>query len=167
MAGLARTGFKRTPYKRPPVPSPRRLERPCVQAVISTTAVAIPRQPRLENPHLRDMAKKYGCNLRMTSLCRGSDTSTTVLCHSNWAEHNKGKAMKAHDFYGVYGCAVCHDALDAGYTLDNDEKKRLFKFGLQRQALLYAEIVASKTAKPKDREAARWALEHLQEGGVA
>lgn len=164
---LKRTGFKRTPYKRPPVPPPRRLERPCVQAVISTTAVAIPRQPRLENPHLRDMAKKYGCNLRMTSMCRGQDTSTTVLCHSNWAEHGKGKGMKAHDFYAVYGCAVCHDALDSGRQYDNDEKKRFFRLGMDRQIELYREIIDSKTAKPKDRAAALWALEHMQEACIA
>jgi len=164
---LQRSSFKRTPYKPAPTPPVTPPTRWGNTGQVAALLRPIPRQPRLENQHLREMAQKYGCNLRMTSLCRGSDTSTTVLCHSNWAEHNKGKAMKAHDFYGVYGCAVCHDALDAGYTLDNDEKKRLFKFGLQRQALLYAEIVASKTAKPKDREAARWALEHLQEGGVA
>ena len=59
---LTRTGFKRTPYKRPR----------CRHHAASSARCAgrhqyhrrgHPRQPARENPHLRDMAKKYGCNL--------------------------------------------------------------------------------------------------------
>ena len=74
-----------------------------------------PKTQRQESPHLRRMARNYGCQLRCAAGCRGEDTSTTVMAHSNWSDlGGKGGARKADDSAGVYGCVACHQWLDTG-----------------------------------------------------
>ena len=46
--------------------------------------------------------------------------------HSNWAEHGKGRGIKASDIYTAALCQDCHQELDQGKHLSKDERKRLW-----------------------------------------
>ena len=118
-----------------------------------------PKSPRQENRALLDLARGQPCLLRIVP-CAGPET--TVAAHSNWMEHGKGKSMKAHDFYSVWACCRCHDALDSSQRLSADEKKSAFAHGHIRQMLEWKTIVDLKLGKPKDIKAAKWALDELK-----
>ena len=83
-----------------------------------------------------------------------------MLYHSNWASTTRARRW-AHDFCGLWLRCVARRRLDASYTLDNDEKKRLFQFGLQRRHCCTPRLWPADSQTAEDREAARWALEHL------
>lgn len=75
------------------------------------------RMPALEVAGLTATARDQQCTLLVPEVClflREGRTDTTVWCHSNWQEHGKGVGLKAHDPYGCFGCAACHDWLDRG-----------------------------------------------------
>jgi Protein of unknown function (DUF1364) len=115
-----------------------------------------PKNPRQVNKHLTDMAEGKPCLLRIVPC---ADTRTTVACHSNWMEHGKARGMKAHDFWTVWGCSRCHDALDSSMRLTADEKKVAFEKAHLRQRLAWHDIV--ETGNSKDASAAGWALDGL------
>jgi hypothetical protein len=76
--------------------------------------------------------------------------------------HGKGKGIKAHDFYSVWACARCHDALDSSQRLTADEKKAVFEAGHKRQIDAWLNIAVFKLGKPKEVKAAIWALNALK-----
>lgn len=57
---------------------------------------------------LRDTARGRECTLR-TSYCN-NDPDTTVLAHL--PSIVKGMGTKSHDWWAVFACRACHDALD-------------------------------------------------------
>lgn len=122
---------------------------------------AFPKREPSRSEALRRMARKHGCQMRWAAGCRGDDTSTTVLAHQNSLSAGKGMARKADDHLGVYACYACHAALDQGRA-DAQEKAAAMDVAMARQAALYEEIAASVTARPADREAARWALSRMR-----
>lgn len=112
------------------------------------------------HPHLLAMARKHGCSFRWLRGCRGDETSTTVAAHDNTLASGKGLGLKAADWSIVYACFVCHSAFDQGMW-SASVKREAYRRALERQQMLYREILATPTSRLKDREAARWALEHL------
>lgn len=44
----------------------------------------------------------------------GADDGTVCGAHSNWAEHGKGRGIKASDDKCASLCFTCHSALDQG-----------------------------------------------------
>lgn len=125
----------------------------------------IPKRPREENPHLRRMARKHGCVLRLVEACMGDDSSTTVLAHQNSLSAGKGMGLKAHDWRAVYACAPCHAELDQGRRLSKDEKKAAFEAAFLRQLALYQRISSDPLAKPLDVASAEWALARMAVSG--
>lgn len=132
--------------------------------------IAIPKQPRLEYPHLLEMARTSPrpCLLRVPGTCvSGIHDTACCACHGNGHEWNKGMRMKAHDFFSVWGCARCHHWLDTSYIASLEQRDDAFRVALSRQIVEWAKIVASPTAKPADRNAAMWAIDHLITRGYA
>lgn len=131
---------------------------------------SFPKNPRLENPHLLLMARREErpCLLSVPGLCTaGYSLVACCACHGNGHEFNKGRNLKAHDFFSVWGCARCHNWLDSSYIASGQERHERFLFALARQIEQWAMIANGATRKPKDREAAEWALTHLIERGYA
>lgn len=136
----------------------------------TTTGVAMPKEPRLENPHLLLMARNQPrpCLLRVPGLCLADGRVTSCCaCHGNAGEWNKAGAMKAHDFFSVWGCARCHSWLDASYSASGEERDQAFRRALALQIVHWDVIASYPTGKRKDVEAAHWALQHLVERGYA
>jgi Protein of unknown function (DUF1364) len=119
-----------------------------------------PKNPRQENKHLLAMARDKPCLLQIVPC---ADTSTTVACHSNWMEHGKGRGMKAHDFWTVWGCSRCHDALDSSQRLTADEKRVAFMAGHKRQIEAWGKLLADGDQKLRVASAAAWALNGLKQ----
>jgi len=61
-------------------------------------------------PKLRESAKGEQCCLQIHPYCNGDD-STTILAHVS-TRLSSGMGMKAPDWYAVYSCSSCHDAID-------------------------------------------------------
>lgn len=53
-------------------------------------------------------------------------TVGVVGAHSNWAEHGKGRSVKASDIYCASLCFACHADLDSGRSMDADERRHLW-----------------------------------------
>ena len=56
----------------------------------------------------------------------GTNDGTVCGCHSNWAEHGKGKSIKASDIYAASLCHACHSELDQGDLMTNEEKRAMW-----------------------------------------
>ncbi len=119
-----------------------------------------PKTRREESANYRALARDKDCQLLIPGVC-SFDRSTVVLAHSNW--HDKGAARKASDFYGVWACHSCHSWLDQGKALEA-QKKAAFAHAMKRMERELEKIVANIMAKPRDREAAWWALERMRAG---
>ena len=70
--------------------------------------------PNFKTPNLvhiaaRENARGQICTLRLT--CCNYDPSTTVLCHLRMFGA-AGMAEKPDDWFAVFACSSCHDALD-------------------------------------------------------
>ena len=64
----------------------------------------------IRSTKLRQSAKGESCTMESPN-CNGNP-ETVVWCHSNFSMHGKGTGIKAHDVFGFYGCAGCHDWYD-------------------------------------------------------
>jgi hypothetical protein len=49
-----------------------------------------------------------------------------VAAHSNWAEHGKGRGIKASDQYIAALCVKCHFALDQGTEMTDVERREMW-----------------------------------------
>ena len=56
----------------------------------------------------------------------GRDDGTVCGAHSNWAEHGKGKSIKASDVYCASLCSRCHSSIDQGYHLTELERRAIW-----------------------------------------
>lgn len=56
----------------------------------------------------------------------GRDDGTVCGAHSNWAEHGKGRSIKASDDKCASLCSRCHSALDSGYNMNAQEKREMW-----------------------------------------
>lgn len=161
---LKRTGFKRPEISHAPPSSPKRLERPVVMADCSAMSQPIVKTEPRRNPHLLTMARGKPCLLIVDGVCKG-ETETTVAAHSNLLSHGKGKARKADDCFSVWSCARCHTWLDSRYDATFEQREAAFLIGFGSQVAEWKAINESASSSPKDRAAARWALDQLRQLG--
>jgi len=56
----------------------------------------------------------------------------TQAAHSNWAEHGKGRGIKASDEYTAALCQTCHMELDSGARLTKEQRRSLWQMAYQR-----------------------------------
>ena len=56
----------------------------------------------------------------------GRDDGTVCGAHSNWAEHGKGRSIKASDDRCASLCARCHTMIDQGQSLDKLERRSIW-----------------------------------------
>jgi hypothetical protein len=56
----------------------------------------------------------------------------TQAAHSNWAEHGKGRGIKASDEYTAALCQTCHMELDSGARLTKEQRRSLWLMAYQR-----------------------------------
>jgi hypothetical protein len=161
---MKRSGFKRLQVVHMPPTPAKRLERPVVFADCSVMQQPQAKPAPQRNPHLLSMARGRPCLLR-TRVC-SYDNSTTVSAHSNLLAHGKGRGRKADDCYSVWACARCHAWLDSSYDAGFEEKEAAFMRALVAQADEWKAIAGSTVSSPKDRTAALWALQRLQQTAV-
>lgn len=50
----------------------------------------------------------------------------TQAAHSNWAEHGKGRSIKASDEFTAALCQTCHTELDSGARLSKEQRRTLW-----------------------------------------
>lgn len=67
------------------------------------------KQPNLIHPPARQNARGKPCSLALD--CCNHDPETTVLCHIRLFGA-AGMAEKPDDWFAVFACSACHDALD-------------------------------------------------------
>lgn len=150
---------EQTPEEKPPkVIKP--LAKPAVYARCDAANAPIQKDGEQRNRALLDMAKGRPCLLALERFAP-HDASTTVACHSNWGAHGKGTALKAHDFFSVWGCASCHDWLDRGAG-PGIHKRYAFDSAMRKQIVEWKRISNDPKEPPKLRLAARWALDGLE-----
>lgn len=56
----------------------------------------------------------------------GAQDGTVCAAHSNWAEHGKGKSIKASDIFVASLCAICHHQLDQGFLWTREQRKAIW-----------------------------------------
>jgi hypothetical protein len=56
----------------------------------------------------------------------------TQAAHSNWAEHGKGRGIKASDEYTAALCQTCHAELDSGAGLNKEQRRDLWQIAYQK-----------------------------------
>lgn len=78
--------------------------------------VPLPKFVYVRSPALLANVKQLCC-----TNCRR--LAPTDPAHSNWAIHGKGKSVKASDIYIAALCRYCHNELDQGSKLTEDERK--------------------------------------------
>lgn len=82
--------------------------------------VSCPKRTYVRSPSLM---KAYRC---IPCQHCGTDDGTVCGAHSNWAEHGKGRSIKASDEFCASLCFRCHSELDQGKHLDADERKAMW-----------------------------------------
>jgi hypothetical protein len=128
---------------------------------------SFPKQPRLENPHLLLMAREVRrpCLIRSPQCCASGYAVQCCACHGNSSRYGKGRGIKAHDFFSVWGCARCHTWLDESYTASGQERQQAFEAALDRQITEWVIIALDPSTSKKDYEAVSWAINNLTERG--
>lgn len=121
---------------------------------------AMPKTVALRNPAVMDMARGRPCLLQAPYTMH-HDPATTVGCHGNGHQFEKGAHRKADECFVVWGCYECHSWLDQG-SASAEEKERVFHLGMFRQMLAWEQVAASESEPARFRKAAEWALDHLQ-----
>jgi hypothetical protein len=56
----------------------------------------------------------------------------TQAAHSNWAEHGKGRGIKASDEFTAALCQKCHMELNSGARLSKDQRRLLWQIAYQK-----------------------------------
>jgi hypothetical protein len=56
----------------------------------------------------------------------------TQAAHSNWAEHGKGRGIKASDEFTAALCQSCHTELDQGSRLSKEQRRMLWNLAYHR-----------------------------------
>lgn len=92
--------------------------------------------------YVRDKKRLEACRLLACQNC-GADDGTVVAAHSNWAEHGKGRGIKASDEYVAALCFLCHAELDQG-KMSSNEKKEMWMRAYQKTSNLLKELDLQK-----------------------
>ena len=56
----------------------------------------------------------------------------TQAAHSNWAEHGKGRGIKASDEFTAALCQTCHTELDQGSHLSKEQRRQMWDKAYER-----------------------------------
>jgi len=56
----------------------------------------------------------------------------TQAAHSNWAEHGKGRGIKASDEFTAALCQSCHAQIDSGAKLNKEQRRYLWDLAYQK-----------------------------------
>lgn len=80
---------------------------------------------------LLDASQDQTCKVCIPGVCT-SRRDTVVAAHSNWQSEGRGHSFKSHDWATVDACSACHDELDRGTILPDEEKRRYFLEGFIR-----------------------------------
>ena len=123
---MKQSGFKRKPAmitaraEQAPVPltKPERFQ--VGQAIVAAMT------PVAKTAYVRSKKLREAYRLIPCQHC-GRDDGTVCCAHSNWAEHGKGKGIKACDTRGASLCSVCHTALDQGHALSGDRRREMWE----------------------------------------
>jgi hypothetical protein len=75
--------------------------------------------------YIRSNKLLHACRYLACQNC-GSRAGTCVAAHSNWAEHGKGRGIKASDQYIAALCLECHHALDQGKEMTEVERRAMW-----------------------------------------
>jgi hypothetical protein len=59
----------------------------------------------------------------------------TQAAHSNWAEHGKGRGIKASDEFTAALCQACHFELDQGARLTKEQRRDLWQMAYQKTVI--------------------------------
>jgi CRISPR/Cas system-associated protein Cas10 (large subunit of type III CRISPR-Cas system) len=54
------------------------------------------------------------------------NTEGVQASHSNWAEHGKGRSIRASDIYIAALCLRCHFEVDQGRDLTKEQRKKMW-----------------------------------------
>ncbi len=155
----------------PPAPAPLRpLERAPNYASAAGMSTPVPKEPRLENPYLLEMAREVPrpCLLSVPGVCIAGSITVPVACcacHGNSSIYGKGGHKKAHDFFSVWGCHACHTWLDTTAKASGDDRQAAFAIALDRQINEWLIISLEPATTQRDYDAVTWALHHLIERG--
>lgn len=125
---MKRSGFKRKPWKHEPAVErePRPLAMPTVLPLVRGTYSAndshtpTPKREYIRSPALMRAYRQIACQ-----HC-GARDGTVCGAHSNWADHGKGRSIKADDNRCASLCAVCHSLLDQGSMLGKAERMSMW-----------------------------------------
>lgn len=138
-APMKQTGFKRKPAmitarpERPPVVLSRPERFKVGQAIIAA-AEAVAKTPYVRSKKLREAYRLIPCQ-----NC-GREDGTVCCAHSNWAEHGKGKSIKACDTRGASLCSTCHHAIDQGSELTGEERRAAWEAAHVRTLKVLGEL---------------------------
>lgn len=116
---------------------------------------AFPKTNHYRDPALLALARGRECVLRVPGICNRGET---VACHSNAGVHGKGKAIKAHDWASVWGCARCHNWLDASFSASGDRRREVFEAAHIKQLEAWKQIEDDTTEPLRHNVAATKAL---------
>jgi hypothetical protein len=90
-----------------------------------TYAANDPKPPAPKHEYIRSEALMRAYRLIPCQNC-GADDGTVCGAHSNWAEHGKGRSIKADDNRCASLCHTCHGMLDQGSILGRAERMALW-----------------------------------------
>ena len=130
---------------------------------LSDIPAPVLKTPKLKSKALRDMARGRDCLLQIPEQGY-HDSESTVMCHGNWSDMEKGGARKAQDFFSVWGCVSCHSSLDAEGA-SYEHKHIAFLSALQRQLQQWEGIATNSKEPERFRRAAQWALDEFAKSG--
>lgn len=119
-----------------------------------------PKSPRQENRALLDLARGQPC-LIQSPICN-HNCETTVACHGSGLANGKGMGYKTHDYLSVWGCSDCNHYTDAYKNASPTEKRQAWQAGHVRQMAAWQHIVNNKLGKPREVNAAQWALDLIK-----
>lgn len=156
--------LRRTPFKskgRPaPVPREERVRAPLTRP--AGWRVAQPVQARAvpveKRTYVRDEALRRAYRLIPCQNCMRND-GTVCCAHANWAQHGKGKSIKACDARGASLCHECHTGLDQGRELSRDERRQVWE-GAHRRSV---ELLVSEGLWPAHIPAPTFDAQHRKD----
>lgn len=94
-------------------------------ALITGHIVGLLAAPMVKFEYVRSPALLKACRQIACQHC-GREDGTVVAAHSNWAQHGKGKSIKASDVFVAALCFNCHSQLDQGSTLSREQRQELW-----------------------------------------
>lgn len=84
------------------------------------TMTARPKYTYVRSPRLMAAYRAIPCQ-----NC-GREDGTVCGAHSNWAEHGKGRGIKASDVFCASLCHRCHMEVDQGRTMSRTERAEVW-----------------------------------------